>query len=94
MVIIADKMKKTVNDDTIQLILEIGSELNGILAYRINADEKVSRKTITLTIIERDYVREVIMLKILLIDIKNIIVRTENNRNIPYPAYLALCRNL
>lgn len=85
-------MKKAVDDDPVQLILEFGSELDGIFTDRINTNEKVSGKTVALTVIESYNIRKIIVLKILLIDVKHVIVRTENNRNIPYSTYFALGR--
>ena len=89
MIVISDKMKKAVDDDPVQLILEFGSKLDGIFTDRINTNKKVSGKTVPLTVIES---YKIIVLKILLIDVKHVIVRTENNRYIPYSTYFALGR--
>ena len=91
-IVISDKMKKAVDDDTVQLILKFGPELYGIFTDRINTNEKVSGKTVSLTVIESYNIRKIIVLKILLIDVKHVIVRTENNRYIPYSTYFALGR--
>ena len=57
------------NDDTIQLILEIRSVFDGIFSDSINTYEEISGKPVTFTIIESNYIGEIVMLKILLIDI-------------------------
>lgn len=92
MIVISDKMKKAVDDDPVQLILEFGSKLDGIFTDRINTNKKVSGKTVPFTVIESYNIRKIIVLKILLIDVKHVIVRTENNRYIPYSTYFALGR--
>ena len=77
------------NYDPVKLILEFGSILNGILTDRIDADEKIARELLPFTIIKGNDICEVIMLKILLVDIKNIIVRTEYYGNITNAADFA-----
>ena len=76
-------------DDTIQLILEIRSVFDGIFSDSIYAYKEISGKPVTFTIIESNYIGEIVMLKILLIDIQYIIVWTENYGNISYTSDLA-----
>lgn len=74
MIIITYKMKYSMNDDPVQLFLEVGTVLDGILPDTVNTYEKITGQPVTLAIIESDDVSEVIMLKIFLIDIQDIIV--------------------
>ena len=76
--------------DSVKLIFEFGSILDGILSYSIYTDEKITGKTVTLTIVESDDVGEIVMLKIFLIDIKKIVVWTENDIDLAYPSDLTL----
>ena len=78
MIIITYKMKYSMNNDPVQLFLEVGTVLDGILPDTVNTYEKITGQPVTLAIIESDDVSEVIMLKIFLIDIQDIIVRTED----------------
>ena len=78
MIIITYKMKKTVNHHPVQFFRKFSTILDGIISDCIDTDEKITGKSVTFAIIESDDVSEIIMLKIFLIDIKNIVVRTEN----------------
>jgi hypothetical protein len=75
----------------VEFILEIRTVLYGILTNCINTYEEISRQFITFTVIECDDVCKIVMLKILLIDIQNIIIRTEDYGNVSYSADLTLC---
>ena len=75
-------MKQTVNNDTIQLIIERRRKFRGIVTNRIYTDKEIARKNIALTIIKSNDISIIIMLKVLHIDIEDIRVRTENNINI------------
>ena len=79
------------NHHPIQFFWKFCSILDGIIPDRINADEKVTGQSISFAIIESNDVGEVIMLKIFLIDIKNIIVWTEYYRNVSNTTDLAFC---
>ena len=83
MVIITDEMKQSVNNDSIHFIIKSGLVKRRIIQNGINADKKVSGNNIIDTIIKSDDISEIIMRKIFLIDIKKIIVRTENDIDIP-----------
>ena len=83
-IVITDKMEKTMDYYTVQLFGKLSSVENGVIADRVDADEKISGKNIPFAIIEGYDVGEVIMLQILHIDIKNIIIGTEDNIHIPY----------
>ena len=91
MIIISDEMKDAMNDHPVEFIFEISSILDGIFTDRIYTDEKITRKLVSLAIIESDDVGEIIMLKIFLIDIKNIIVRTEYDRYVADASDFAFC---
>ncbi len=69
MIIIADKVKNTMNNHSIQFFLEFSTIFKGILTNRIDTDEKVTRQLFTFTIIECYYICKIIMLKKLLIDV-------------------------
>ena len=70
-------MKNTMNNHPVQLFLEIGTIFDSILSDSIDTDKKVAGKFVTFAVIESDYISKVIMLEIFLIDIQNIIIRTE-----------------
>ena len=78
------------NDDPVELIGKLSPILDGIFPDRIDTDEKITGKSVTLAIIESDDIREIIMLKIFLIDIQYIIVRTEDYGNVSNPSYFTL----
>ena len=84
MVIITNEMENTMNNHPVKFIRKISTILKGIFTDTVNADEKISGKSVPLAIIKGDYICKVIVLKILLIDIQYIIIRTENNGYIPY----------
>lgn len=94
MVVISHEMKKSMDYDTVKLFLEPGAELDGILTDGIDADEEVPREPVTLTVVEGDYVGEIVMVKKPLVDVEHIIVRTEDYRDVPNPENFALCRKL
>ena len=89
MVIITYQMQKTMHHHSVQFFRKFSSILDGIIPDSIDTYKKVTGKSVTLTIIESDDICEVIMLKILLVDIKNIIVRTEYYGNITNAADFA-----
>jgi hypothetical protein len=82
MIIISDEMKKAVNDDPVELIGKLGPVERGVLPDGIYAYEKVSGETVSFTIIESNDVRIIIVLQIFYIDIQNIIIGAEYNRNV------------
>jgi hypothetical protein len=82
-------MKNTMNDHSVEFILEVSSIFYGIFTDRIHAYEKVTGKTVTFTIIKCYDVCEIIMLKIFLVDIKYIVVRTEDDRYVSDASDLA-----
>ena len=90
MIVITDKMKDAMHDDPVELILELGSIFDRILPYSIHTDEEVSGEPVPLTVIKSYDVSEVIMLKILLIDIQYIIIGTEYDGDVSDAAYFAL----
>lgn len=82
MIVITDKMKKPVNYDSVQFILEFGSVKRGIFADRFYAYEKVAGKNLAFTVVKGDYICKIVVLKILHIYIKDVVVRTENDVHI------------
>lgn len=89
MIIVTDKMKKTMNDYPIEFIIEFGTVKNRIFLDGVYTDEKVSGKILSFTIIKSYDISEVIMLEILHIDIKNVVVGTEYYVDVTYFSDLA-----
>lgn len=94
MVIISDKVKKSVDNDSVEFILEFSIVEKSIFPDRIHADEQISGKNILLTIVERNDVSEVIMLKILHIDIEDIGIGTEYDVYSTQSLHFTLCNKL
>lgn len=94
MVIISDKVKKPVDNDSVEFILEFSIVEKSIFPDRVHADEKISGKNILLTIVERNDVSEVIMLKILHIDIEDIGIGTEYDVYSTQFLHFTLCNKL
>lgn len=93
-VVIADEMKKPMDDDPVEFILKFSPELDCILPYGIDAYEKVTGKTVALAIVESDDVGKVVVLEELLVDVEDIVIGTEDYGNVPYSEYLAFGRKL
>lgn len=83
MVVISDKMEDTMYYDPVKLIRELGTVKHGIFAHGIHAYEKIAGENVALAIVKSDYVSKIIVMQILLVDVQYIIVRAENNIDIP-----------
>lgn len=94
MVIISDKVKKPVDNNSVEFILEFSIVEKSIFPDRVHADEQISGKNILLTIVERNDVSEVIMLKILHIDIEDIGIGTEYDVYSTQFLHFTLCNKL
>ena len=90
MVVITDQVQDTMDNDPVQLILELGPVKLRVLPDRIHADEEITVQAVTLAVVERDDVREVIVLQILHIHVQDVVVRAENDGNITQPPDLTL----
>ena len=90
MVIISYKMKKAVDNDPVQLILELSSILTGIFPDTVDTYKEISGQSVTFTIVESNDIGKIIVLEISLVYIQNIIVRTEDYRYVTRTLYLAL----
>jgi hypothetical protein len=82
LVIITDQMEQTMDDHPMKLFVKLGTIFNGILSDRVDADEKISGKNLSLAIVEGDNVCEVVMLEITHVDIEDVIIRTKYYVNI------------
>ena len=89
MVVIADKVEKTMDDYPVQFIAEFSPVERSVFTDGIDAYEKVPAENVSLAIIESNYIGIIIVLEIFEIDIKDIIVRTENYGYIPEAADFA-----
>jgi hypothetical protein len=69
MVIIANKMQKAMDNDSIQLIGKLCTIEGSIFTDRIHTDKKISGKAVALTIVESNDVCIIIVLQIFYIDI-------------------------
>ena len=74
MIVVADKMKKPVDDHAVKLIIKFGSELDGILPHAVNADEKITGKPVALALVEGNDIGEIVMMQVAKIHIKNVII--------------------
>ena len=83
-VVVTNQMKKTMNDDPVEFLIELGTIFNGILTNGVDTDEQISGKLVSLTIVESDNVGKIVMLKISHVDIKDVIVGTKYYVNIAY----------
>ena len=72
-------MKKSVDNHAVKLLVELGSELDGVLADAVDADEQVAGKLVTLAIVKGDDIGEIVVMKVADVDIKNIIIRTKDD---------------
>ena len=79
MVVVTNKMKKSVDNHAVKLLVELGSELDGVLADAVDADEQVAGKLVTLAIVKGDDIGEIVVMKVADVDIKNIIIRTKDD---------------
>ena len=89
MVIISDQVKQTMNHDAVQFFLELRSIQDGVLADRIDADEEIARKDVPFAVVEGDDVREIVVLEITHVHVKDVVVRTENDGQVSDPPDLA-----
>ena len=90
MIIITDQVQETMDNHPVQFIFELGSIKLRVLPDRVHADEEVTVQAVTLAVVERDDVREVIVLQILHVHVQDVIVRAENDGNIAQPTDLTL----
>ena len=72
-------MKNTVNHHPVQFPFECLFEFDGILPDGIDTYEQIAGQLVPFAIIESDYVSKIVVAKILLIDVKYVVVRTEND---------------
>ena len=78
----------------VKLVREFSPILQGVFSDTVNTYEQVTGQPVSLTIIKSDYIGKIIVLKIFLIHIQDIVVRTENYGYITYTTYLAFRNNL
>ena len=91
MIIITDEMENAMDYDSVEFFLELGSILDGIFTDTVDADEKITGKSVALAIIEGDDVSEIVVLEILLVYIENVIVGTEDDGDVSDATDLAFC---
>jgi hypothetical protein len=89
MIVIADEMENTVDHYPVEFVLEGSPVIKSVLPDGVNAYEEISGEPVTLAVIESDDISEIVMLKIAHVDIQDIIVRTENDGDVPHPADFA-----
>ena len=83
-------MKNTMYNHPVQLVFELCPVLDRIFPDTVNTYKKVTWQPVAFTIVKGDNIREIVMAEISAVDIKDIIVRTEDDGYVAYPAYLAL----
>ena len=97
MVIISDEMKYPVDDYPVEFIIELSTILMCILPDAVNTYEEVSGDSVALALVKGNDIRKIVMPEISPVDVKDVVVGTENHSNIsctsdlafsyePYPA--------
>ena len=76
------------NDYSVKFLFEFGSVLGSIFPYAVDTYEKITRESVSLAVIKCNDIGEVIVLKIFLIYIQYIIIRTEDDRDLTDPSDL------
>lgn len=94
MVVIADKMKQSVYDDPVEFLGKVCLIINGVFPYRIDADEKVAGESVSFAVIKGNYVGKIIVLKILFINLKDVVVGAENYIDLPEFFHFQACNGL
>ena len=74
MIIIPDEVKQSVNYNPVQFLGKLSTIKRRIIPNGINTYKQVSGKNVSLAVIEGNDIGEVIVLKILHIDVQDIIV--------------------
>ena len=82
------------NNYSVKFLFEFGSVLGSIFPYAVDTYEKITGESVSLAVIKCNDIGEVIVLKIFLVYIQYIIIRTEDYRYVPYPSYLAFGNKL
>lgn len=78
MIVVSDEMKQSMDNYSVEFFFELCLVEDGVFLDRIYTDEKITGKDIAFAIVESNDVSEIVVLKKLLIDIKNVVVGTEN----------------
>ena len=81
-VVVTNQMKKTMNNDPVEFLIELGTIFNGILTNGVDTDEQISGKLVSLTIVKSNDVSKIVMLKVAHVDIEDVIVGTKDYVNI------------
>ena len=89
MIIVSDEMKDSMNNYSVQFLLEFSSILWSILPDTVYTDEEITGKSVTFAVIKSYDIGEVIVLKIFLVYIQYIIVGTEDDRDLTDSSDLA-----
>lgn len=71
LVIDSTEMKHSVHNDTQKLLTVSGTLLNGISRHSVKRYEHIAAQKLPATVIEGDYIRKIVVLKELAIDIKD-----------------------
>ena len=82
MIIVSNKVKKTVDYDAVKFYRELNPKERSVLAHRVYGNKQISRQSLTLAVIKSDNVSIIIVLQIFYIDIQNIIIGTKYNGNV------------
>ena len=90
MIVVSDKMENAVHYHPVQFVFELGAVEGSVVADGIYADEKIPGELAPLAIVEGYYVGEVVVLKVLHVDIEYVVVGTEDDADIAERADFAL----
>ena len=94
MIIKTYQMKQTMNNNPVKLVGKLSSVKFGIVFDRVDADEQITGQYISITLVERNYIGKIVMLKKLHIDIEDVIVGAEYDIYVAETADFALCNKL
>ena len=78
------------DNHAVEFVLELGPIEGGVLPDGIDTDEEVAVQAVAFAVVERDDVREVVVLQVLHVHVQDVVVRTENDRDVAQAADLAL----
>ena len=90
-VVDATEMQNAMNNDAMQLIIVGLAKLLSIAAHRVQRDDDVTIDYITLVIVKRDDVGVVVMAKLLVVDLKNLLVADKHIADLSYTPAIGGC---
>ena len=81
-------MKDTMYHHAVEFIRELRTISNRIFPNTVDTDKQVAGNFISFAIIKRDDIGKIIVLEVFQVHVQDVIIRTENNRDVSQPADL------